>query len=156
MTREQAPDDDLPSRFACSWLIRRFINADAHIFCVEAEHVSPVAEEFAARAFAIGSPPTGSDSDKPAFDALLDEFEFHDPALDHIAHLLRGANGKRPDRAPEYAGLLELCKGMADLHQDDLAALEHALPIYDALYAWARAAAQQMHIEAAASLHTGS
>ena len=72
----------------------------------------------------------------------------HDPAaaLDRLAIIVRGADTARPDLAPEAAGLLAISLGLSRMHSDDLEQLEAALPVYDALYRWARDATGETHI----------
>ena len=62
-----------------------------------------------------------------------------EPALNLLATIVRGADTDRLDLAPQSAGLLALSLGFSRLHAgDDLAMLEAAMPLYDALYAWCR------------------
>lgn len=138
VTRERSAIDHSADRSACAWLIRRFIDRNARILCVQAGQVLAVAEEFAAMAFDVEGAPFEHRDGKCGFDAFLEKFEISDPALDRVADIVRGADSAQPDRAPQCAGLQALGLGVASLHRDDLAAIEHSLPVYDALYAWAR------------------
>lgn len=132
-------------RIACCWLIRRFIDPDARILFVEPDQVIAVAEEFAATAFDVEGVPLSHDNDNCSFDTLLRHFDLRSPALDIVARIVRGADTAKLDLAPQCAGLLALSLGVSSLHEDDLAAMEHGLLIYDALYAWACHAPDESH-----------
>jgi len=80
-----------------------------------------------------------------SFDAMLEVFGLGLPALDTIAQIVRGADTARPDLAPEAAGLLAISLGLSRMYSDDLEQLEAALPVYDALYRWARDAQNEAH-----------
>ena len=73
-----------------------------------------------------------------SFDAFLDDFALHSPALDRLALVVRGADTDRHDLAPQAAGLLALSVGLSRLYRDDLRQLEAGIALYDALYRWAR------------------
>ena len=53
-----------------------------------------------------------------------------------LARIVRGADTDRLDIAEQSAGLLALSLGLSQLHADDHAMLEAAMPLYDALFAW--------------------
>ena len=61
-----------------------------------------------------------------------------DPALDHLATIVRGADTSRPDLTPQCAGLLAISHGLSANHPDDHEMLKHGVIIYDALYTWCR------------------
>jgi hypothetical protein len=65
-------------------------------------------------------------------------YDIHDPALDHLATIVRGADTSRPDLAPQCEGLLAISYGLSANFRDDHDMLKHGLVIYDALYAWCR------------------
>ena len=72
------------------------------------------------------------------FDAMLTEFGLETEPLTRLAAVVRGADTDRHDLAPEAAGLLAISVGLSRAWRDDLAQLEAAMPLYDALYRWAR------------------
>ena len=72
------------------------------------------------------------------FDALLDDLALHCEPLDRLASVIRAADTDRLADAPQAAGLLALSVGLSRMYRDDLAQLAAALPVYDALYRWAR------------------
>lgn len=125
-------------RIACPWLIRRFINPGARFLFVTPSEVPAVAEKFAATPFDIEGVTFTHRGEGCSFDALLDDFALHSPALDRLALVIRGADTDRHDLAPQAAGLLALSVGLSRQYRDDLQQLEAAMPLYDALYRWAR------------------
>jgi hypothetical protein len=52
--------------------------------------------------------------------------------------VIRGADTDRHELAPQSAGLLALSVGLSRQYRDDLQQLDAAMPLYDALYRWAR------------------
>jgi hypothetical protein len=56
-----------------------------------------------------------------------------------MARVIHGADvAEDRDETPESAGLLAIADGFALLGVDDQRQLELELPVYDALYAWAK------------------
>lgn len=137
ITRERPKID----RIACPWLVRRFIDAQAEFFYVSTTQVFDEAARLKAVAYDIPGAPISHDGERCSFDGLLHAFDLHDPALDSLARIVRGADTDRLDLAPQSAGLLAFSLGLSRLHADDHAMLEAAMPLYDALYAWCRAQA---------------
>jgi hypothetical protein len=74
-----------------------------------------------------------------SFDALLEDFDLHDAALDRLALIVRGADTDRLDLAPECAGLLATSLALSKRFARDHEMLEQAMPVYDGLYAQCRA-----------------
>jgi rhodanese-related sulfurtransferase len=128
-------------RIACPWLIRRFIDRDAQFFYVPADKVLDEAKRLDAVAYDVDGAPISHEWEHCSFDALLAAFDLHDPALDTLALIVRGADTSRLSLAPPAAGLLAISQGMSRLHADDHAMLEAMMPVYDALYRWCREAA---------------
>lgn len=125
-------------RIACPWLIRRFINRDARFMYVAPTEVPAVATMFTATPFDIEGVPFTHRGDNCSFDALLDDFGLHSPALDRMAGVIRAADTDRHDLAPQAAGILAIAVGLSRQFRNDLDQLEAAMPLYDALYRWAR------------------
>ena len=132
-------------RIACPWLIRRFVDANARFLFVSTGEVANVADRFDATPFDVDEAPFGHDGDHCTFDALLDAFCLHTPALDRLAQVIRAADTNRHDLAPEAAGLLALSVGLSRQYRDDTQQLAAGLPIYDALYRWARDGSDEGH-----------
>jgi hypothetical protein len=135
VTREHPRTD----RIACPWLIRRFIDPEATIVYVPGDEVLAYAEREGAISFdAPGARYTHRDG-KCSFEVLVEEHAIDDPAVALMARVIHGADVSE-DLAitPESAGLLAIADGFALLGLDDKHQLELELPVYDALYAWAR------------------
>jgi rhodanese-related sulfurtransferase len=141
VTRERPKID----RLACPWFIRRFLDPDAQILYVEAEWVKDIADELGAEPFDIDDVTFGHKGELCSFDTFLDHFGVDDESLHLIARIIRGADTARLDLEPQCAGLLALALGISALHDDDHAALEHGMALYDSLYAWARHARTETH-----------
>jgi rhodanese-related sulfurtransferase len=132
-------------RLACPWLIRRFVDPNAQFLYVPAAEVDEVATRFNATAFDMPGGGFSHIGERCSFDAMLDAFALHTDPLDHMATVIRGADTNMHALAPECAGLLALSVGLSRKFKDDLAQLEAALPIYDALYHWARDGRDESH-----------
>ena len=136
VTREHPKTD----RIACPWLIRKFIDPDAEIVFVGREDVLRYAEREGATSFdAPGARFTHRDG-MCSFEVLIEDHDLGgDPALALMARVVHGADvSEDVDATPQSAGLLAIADGFALLDVDDQRQLELELPIYDALYAWAR------------------
>lgn len=135
VTREHPRTD----RIACPWLIRAFIDPDAEIVYLPKDQVLDHAARTGATSFdAPGATYTHRDG-KCTFEVLVDEYRIDDPAVALVARIVHGADvSEDPDAAPQSAGLLAIADGFAALELGDRRQLELELPVYDALYAWAR------------------
>ena len=134
VTRERPKID----RIACPWLIRRFIDPGAEFLYVPAAQVKRIAENESATPYDVAEVEFTHVGERCSFDAFLDRFHLEDPALDTLATIVRGADTGRLDLAPQAAGLLAISQGLSRVYENDLEMLEHAMVIYDALYAWCR------------------
>ena len=133
-------------RIACPWLISRFLDPTAKFFYVEPAEVINAAKELDAVAYDVDGVELTHRGERDSFDAILEDFEIADPALDRVATVIRGADTARLDLAPEAAGLLAISLGISHLSAaDDHVALERGFGVYDALYAWAKFAAGETH-----------
>ncbi|MCZ8286391.1 MAG: chromate resistance protein, partial [Bacteroidia bacterium] len=141
ITRERPKID----RIACPWLVRRFIDPRAEFFYVPTAQVFEDAARLGAIAYDIPDAPITHEWERCSFDALLRAFDLHEPALDVLASIVRGADTSRPELAPQSAGLLAVSLGLSRLHVDDHAMLAAAMPVYDALYEWCRNAQNERH-----------
>jgi len=135
VTREHPRTD----RVACPWLIRTFIDPDAAIVYVPSDDVLAFADREGAISFdAPGATYTHRDG-MCSFETLIDEYKLDDPALAVMARVVHGADvAEDVNVTPQSAGLGAIADGFALLDVDDQRQLELELPVYDALYAWAR------------------
>ena len=136
VTREHPKTD----RIACPWLIRKFIDPDAEIVYVPRDEVLAYAASTGATSFdAPGARYTHRDG-LCSFEVLIEDNALgSDPALALMARVVHGADvSEDADATPQSAGLQAIADGFALLEIDDLRQLELELPVYDALYAWAR------------------
>lgn len=131
-------------RIACPWLIRRFIDPGAEFMFVSPEWVTGVADRYGATPFDIPDVALTHKDDRCTFDAMLDHFDLRTDALDRLSHVVRAADTGSND-APQAAGLLAVSVGLSRLHRDDHSQLDAAMPLYDALYRWARDGASETH-----------
>lgn len=132
-------------RIACPWLIRRFIDPGAVFLFVAPADVADVAERFAATPFDIEGVHWSHRGPLCTFDVMLREWGLETPALTRLADIVRGADTAAPELAPEAAGLLAISLGLSRMHRDDLAQLDAACAVYDALYRWCRDATDETH-----------
>jgi rhodanese-related sulfurtransferase len=141
VTRERPKID----RIACPWLIRRFIDPLAVFHFVAAEWVKDIADETGAIPYDIKDVFYSHCGEECTFDTLIAEFGLSDPALLHLARIVRGADTARMDLEPQAAGLLAISLGLSAIEEDDLRQLERGMVIYDALYGWCRYATAETH-----------
>lgn len=132
-------------RIACPWFIRRFINPEAEFLFVAPDAVAGVSEKYGATAFDSADAPFGHRGDLCTFDALLDHFDLRTAPLDRLSQIVRAADTGRAEDSPQAAGLLAVSLGLSRMHKDDHSQLDAAMPVYDALYRWARDAQAETH-----------
>ncbi len=137
LTREGA----LIDRVACPWLIARFVDRTPEFLFGPASRLGAMAEELGATLYDVHDPQVELThvGEYCSFDAFLRKYALADPALQRLALIIRGADTNRLDLAPQCAGLLAISQGMRSLVATDLEMLERTWPVYDALYAWAKA-----------------
>lgn len=136
VTREHPHTD----RIACPWLIKRFIDPDGVIAYVPRDEVLPYAARTGAISFdAPGARYTHRDG-LCSFEVLVEEHGLGgDPALALLARVVHGADvSEDADATPQSQGLEAIARGFMELDVDDHEQLRLELPVYDALYAWAR------------------
>jgi hypothetical protein len=127
-------------RIACPWLIRRFIDPDAEILFVPADHVLAVAEREGARSFDAPDAEFTHRDGLCTFEVLIDEFGLgEDPALKRLAVIVHAADVPADvDTDPLGPGLLAIGEGGLLAEDDDHRLLERGTFVYDALYAWSQ------------------
>jgi hypothetical protein len=135
VTREHPRTD----RIACPWLIHRFIDSEAEIVYVAKDDVLAYAQREGARSFDAPGAQYTHRNGNCSFETLVEDFRIDDPAVALMARVIHGADvAEDRDATPESAGLLAIADGFALLGVDDQRQLELELPVYDALYAWAK------------------
>jgi hypothetical protein len=136
VTREHPHTD----RIACPWLIRKFIDPDAEIVYVPRDEVLAYAAREGAVSFDAPGAKYTHRGGLCSFEVLVDEYKLgNDPALALVARVVHGADvAEDADATPQSRGLEAIARGFMDLGLDDQRQLELELPVYDALYAWAR------------------
>jgi hypothetical protein len=129
-------------RIACPWLIQRFVDPQAEFLYVAGDEVMSVAEREGATAFDVPGVELGHRGQECSFDAIVHKYGLatNNPALEHLARIVRGADTADHDLTPESRGLLAIAQGFSAAFSDDHAQLAAELPVYDALYAWCQRA----------------
>jgi hypothetical protein len=136
VTREHPHTD----RIACPWLIRKFIDPDAEIVYVARDEVLAYAEREGAISFDAKDARYTHRDGLCTFEVLIDEHHLGgDPALALVAGVVHGADiSEDADATPQSRGLEAIARGFMELGVTDQEQLRLELPVYDALYAWAK------------------
>jgi hypothetical protein len=136
VTRERPKVD----RIACPWLIKRFVDSDAVFLYAPSTEVLAIADREGATPYDIPNAELGHHGDECSFDAIVRKYNLaqSDPALEHLARIVRGADTSAHDLTPESRGLLAIAQGFSEAYANDDQQLAAELPVYDALYAWCR------------------
>jgi hypothetical protein len=100
--------------------------------------VAKVAADVGGTPYDIKGVAFGHVGERCSFDAIVGAYDIHDPALDRLATIVRGADTSRPDLTPQCEGLLAISYGLSANFRDDHEMLKHGLVMYDALYTWCR------------------
>jgi rhodanese-related sulfurtransferase len=151
VTRERPKID----RIACPWLIRRFIDPMATFIYVPASRVMATAEETGATPYDVAGVEFTHEGERCSFDTFLRIYAITDPALTHLAAIVRGADTSRHDLTPQCGGLFAISLGLSANYPDDHAMLEQGMVIYDALYTWCRSLQTETHNWPSASVKEG-
>jgi hypothetical protein len=117
-------------RAACTWLLRRFIDADAEfVFVDDRDDVPADAIGFDMRGVELSH--HGGDC---TFETMLRRYELDDPVLWDLARIVHEADlGDDRFDAPEAVGLDVICRGLSMVRDDDTV-LEVAAAVFDGLY----------------------
>ncbi|TVT85895.1 chromate resistance protein ChrB domain-containing protein [Pseudomonas sp. H3(2019)] len=141
ITRERPKID----RIACPWLITRFIDPQGEFLYVPSKDVLRFAAEKDATPYDIPGVELSHVGELCSFDAFLKKYQLSDPALQHLAKVVRGADTSRLDLTPQSAGLYAISLGLSQCFADDQEMLSHGLILYDALYAWCKECQGETH-----------
>lgn len=136
ITRENVKVD----RVACPWLIKRFVDPDAEFLFVPESELLARAEREGATPFDATRLPEvrlNHRGERCTFEAILEDFNLTDPALQRLGHIVRAADVKGQEHAaPEGLGLRAIAEGFSRLGLSDAERLRLEFPLYDALYAY--------------------
>jgi hypothetical protein len=119
-------------RMASAWLVRRFIDEQAHFKFVPAKGYVPQPKE--AR-FDMFEAEFTHEGDRCTFEVLMDRAGLDDPALGVIAEIVHEIDLKDSKFSrQETLGIDRLIAGIAMAHKEDEARLERASAMFDDLY----------------------
>jgi rhodanese-related sulfurtransferase len=121
ITREHPKID----RIACPWLIRRFIDPNAEFIYVPKDQVLAVSEQTGGTPYDIDGVEFTHEDERCSFDTILRIYDIKDPALDHLAAIVRGADTSRHDLSPQCGGLFAISLGLSANFPDDHEMLKH-------------------------------
>lgn len=138
ITREHAKVD----RIACPWLIKNFIDKEADFLFVLAHKILNTLRYENAIPFDIPNVELGHHGDECSFDAIIKKYELDKKnlALLILAEIVRGADTEKRQLTPQSAGLAAIAAGFNFISRDDYDNMAKQFPVYDALYAFAKAA----------------
>ena len=88
VTRERPKID----RIACPWLIARFIDPQAEFVYVPPSQVVAAAQQTGGTPYDIDGVEFSHEGERCSFDTFLRIYDIRDPALDHLALIVRGAD----------------------------------------------------------------
>ena len=136
VTREHPHTD----RIACPWLVLRFIDPSAEIVYVPRDEVLAYAAREGANSFDAPGAKYTHRNDMCTFETIIAEHGLGgDAALALMARVVHGADvSEDADITPESRGLEAIARGFMHLGVGDQEQLALELPVYDALYAWAK------------------
>jgi hypothetical protein len=103
---------------------------------VPADQVIETAARVGATPFDVADVELGHRGAECSFDAIIKKYKLTDPALGHLARIVRGADTDAKDLAPEARGLEAIAEGFRLVFKDDYELLEREMHVYDALYAY--------------------
>lgn len=141
ITRERPKID----RIACPWLIKRFVDQEAEFLYVTKEKVQSVAAETGAIPYDVAGVELTHVGDLCTFDAILKKYDLKDPALVHLAEIVRAADTDTLEKSPQAPGLLAITLGLSANISDDHEMLKLGMVIYEALYSWCKSHTQERH-----------
>ena len=129
-------------RVACPWLIRRFVDKDAEFIFVDEDQLLSRAGSLKAIPYDAPRIPEiklNHRGQRCSFEAIIEDYKVSDPALQHLALIVRAADVKGQEHvAPEGIGLRSIAEGFAAMGLSDEERLARQFPVYDALYEYAR------------------
>ena len=119
-------------RIACAWLIRRFIDKQPTFKFVSARGYAPAPREIR---FDMFDAEFTHDGELCSFEVMLRAFDLKDPALRALGEVIHDVDLKDSKFGrDETPGVDHLITGIAWLHGEDEARLEHGGAVFDALH----------------------
>jgi len=133
-------------RVACPWLVKRFIDPQAEFLFVEEKDLLETAKLEGALPFdapKIEAIKLNHRGPRCTFEAIIEDYAIADPALQHLALIVRAADIKGQENvAAEGVGLRSIAQGFAAMGLSDEDRLARQFPVYDALYAYVQTKAK--------------
>jgi hypothetical protein len=129
-------------RVACPWLIKRFVDPEAEFLFVDEKDLLEQARIYDAVPFdapKITEVKLNHRGARCSFEAILEDFNLDELALQRLGLIVRAADVKgQESAAPEGIGLRSIAHGFAALGIPDEERLVRQFPVYDALYAYVK------------------
>jgi hypothetical protein len=123
-------------RIACAWLIRRFIDPQAHFKFITGKGYRPRSGELR---FDMFEGEFTHEGDLCSFEVLVKQFFPDDQALTEIGKVVHDLDFKDSKfRKPETAGIGGILDGLASARKSDETRLERGRAIFDDLYEYFR------------------
>lgn len=141
ITRERPKID----RIACPWLIQRFIDKEAEFLYVPSQEVMRIAKEKDAIAYDVPHVELTHKGPLCSFDAFIKKYKLKDPALEHLAEIVRAADTDTLEKSSQAPGLLAITLGLSQNISNDHEMLKVGMHIYDALYSWCKTMINERH-----------
>ncbi len=141
ITRERPKID----RIACPWLIKKFIDPNAEFLYVPSQEVMTTAKAQDAIPYDVPGVELTHDGPLCSFDAFIKKYELKDPALNHLAEIVRAADTDTLEKSIQAPGLLAITLGLSQNIKDDHRMLEVGMTIYEALYSWCQSSTSERH-----------
>ena len=141
ITRERPKID----RIACPWLIQKFVDKNAEFIYVPSQDVIRVAQEVNATPYDVPNVELTHDGPFSSFDAFIKKYKLDDPALEHLAEIVRAADTDTLEKSKQAYGLLAITLGLSQNISDDHEMLKVGITIYDALYSWCKTMVNERH-----------
>ena len=129
-------------RVACPWLIKRFIDPAAEFLFVPENQLLEAARRHSATPFdapRLSEVKLNHRGERCTFEALIEDYKLEAPGIRRLGLIVRAADIKGQEHvAAEGLGLRAAAEGFALLGISDEERLARQLPLYDALYEYAR------------------
>ena len=121
-------------RMASAWLIRRFVDPEAHFKFVTEKQYAPKDGEVR---FDMFNAEFTHEGDRCTFEVLIDRMRLDDPALRAIAEVVHDIDLKeiKFDR-PETSGIAVMVASIAMAHRDDEDRIARAAAVLEDLYVY--------------------